>query len=401
MMSGGSSDVVIVGDGLIGSGIAFELSRRGVPVTLVERGRIGSEASWASAGIISPPTRPWFRPERVQLGELSRAAYPALVEDLEDRTGIDIEYRCPGEWVIAGDDVHAETEQEIVRWQRSLDLEVEDVGPDEARRREPALPEDLVAAWFHPGVGALSVYRLSQALAAAAGMMGATVLEDTPVGGLLTDGTRVTGVRLHDRELHAGVTILATGAWTRLLGDGLGVNLPTKPVKGQLIAFAESPLRPRYVLSGHGGYVRPRADGTTLVAATEEEAGFDRRVTGDGVAWLLDLTRTLCPVLLQGEIAQTWTGLRPGTETGEPLIGPVPAFDGLWVCAGHFRTGAKEGPATATLVAEALVSGEIPSLLRRLTPRRKAWPDDDRACRAERALDAGLEPGDDRQGAGD
>jgi glycine oxidase len=367
-MGSGVADVIVVGGGVIGSGIAFELARRGVSVTVIERGRIGGEASWASAGIISPPTRPWFRPERVQLGELSREHYPALVEDLEARTGIDIEYRRPGEWVIAADDAHAEAEAEIVRWQRSLGLEVEDVSPAEARRREPALPENLVAAWFHQDVGALSVYRLSQALAAAAGLMGATVLEDTPVGGLLKDGDRVTGVRLHDRELHAGVTVLATGAWTRLLGDELGVNLPTKPVKGQLIAYADAPLRPRYVLSGHGGYVRPRADGTTLVAATEEEAGFDRRVTGDGVAWLLDLTRTLCPVLLQGEIAQTWTGLRPGTETGDPLIGPVPGYEGLWVSAGHFRTGAKEGPATATLVAEAIVSGETPSLLRPFDP---------------------------------
>ena len=367
----GLGGVLVVGGGVIGSGIAFELAKRGVPVTLIERGRIGGEASWASAGVISPPTRPWFRPERVQLGELSRERYPALVEDLETRTGIDIEYRRPGEWVIATDDVHAEAEQEIVRWQRSLGLVVEEVSPDEARRGEPALPDPLVAAWFHQGIGALSVYRLSQALAMAAGMMGATVLEDTPVGGLLRDRNRVTGVRLHDRELHAGVTVLATGAWTRLLGDGLGANLPTKPVKGQLIAYADAPVRPRYVISGHGGYVRPRADGTTLVAATEEDVGFDRRVTGDGVAWLLDLTRTICPVLLHGEIAQTWTGLRPGTETGDPLIGPVPGLEGLWVSAGHFRTGAKEAPATAELVAEAIATGETPSLLRPFAPARQ------------------------------
>src|SRR4051794_41058649 len=139
-MRSGSTDVIIVGGGVIGSGIAFELAKRGIAVTLVERGRIGGEASWASAGIISPPTRPWFRPERVQLGELSREQYPALVEDLEARTGIDIEYRRPGEWVIAGDDDHARAEQEIVRWQRSLGLEMEEVTPDEARRREPALP---------------------------------------------------------------------------------------------------------------------------------------------------------------------------------------------------------------------------------------------------------------------
>ena len=360
--------VIIVGGGVIGSSIAFELARRGVPVTLVERGRIGGEASWASAGVISLPSRPWVKPERVELGRISLELYPGLVVELEERTGLGIDYRRPGEWVIAVDDEHVEAERAVAAWQRGMSLDVEDVPPAVALKTEPALPESLVAAWFHPDVGSLSVYRLTQALATAARQLGATVLEETPVGGLLHEGSRVTGVRLQDRDIRTELTILATGAWTRLLGDSLGVTLPTKPVKGQLIAFANAPLRPSCVISGHGGYVRPRPDGSTMVAATEENVGFDRRVTGDGVAWLLDLTRTLCPVLLQGEVAETWTGLRPGSETDNPLIGPVPGYEGLWVSAGHFRTGAKEAPATAVLVAEALTTGETPPLLAAFSP---------------------------------
>lgn len=360
--------VIIAGGGVIGSGIAFELAKRGVPVTLIERGRIGGEASWASAGVISLPTRPWFTPERIELGKISLERYPELVAELEERTGLGIDYRRPGEWAIAVDEERAAAEETIAAWQRELGYTVEEIDPGEARRIEPALPEKLAAAWLHPDVGSLSVYRLTQALAMAASQLGATVLEETPVGGLLHQGRRVTGVRLQDGDLPADLTILATGAWTRLLGDSLGVGLPTKPVKGQLIAFANTPLRPSRVISGHGGYVRPRPDGTTMVAATEEDVGFDRRVTGDGVAWLLELTRTLCPVLLQGEVAETWTGLRPGSETNDPLIGPVPGYDGLWVCAGHFRTGAKEAPATAALVAEAVTTGETPAILRAFDP---------------------------------
>lgn len=363
-----SGDVIVVGGGVIGSGIAFELAKRGLSVTLVERGTIGGEASWASAGVISLPNRPWVRPERTELGRISLQHYPALVEELERRTGLGIEYHRPGEWAIAVDEERAEALRTVSVWQRELGFEIEEVSPAEARRLEPALPENLLMAWLHPNVGSLSVYRLSQALATAAHQLGAMVLEETPVGGLAREGDRVTGVRLQDRELHADMTVLATGAWTRLLGDSLGVTLPAMPVKGQLIAFANAPLRPTRVIAGHAGYVRPRLDGTTLVAATEEYVGFDRRVTGEGVAWLLELTRTLCPVLLQGEVAQTWTGLRPGSETDNPLIGPVPGFDGLWVSAGHFRTGAKEAPATASLVAEALATGKTPPLLRVFDP---------------------------------
>lgn len=368
MAGSGAGNVVIAGGGVIGSGIAFELAKRGVPVTLVERGRVGGEASWASAGVISLPSRPWVKPERVELGRISLEHFPGLVAELEERTGLAIDYRRPGEWVVAVDDDRAAAERDVSTWQRGMGLDVEDVPPHAARQTEPALPDSLVAAWFHPNVGSLSVYRLTQALAAAARQLGATVLEETPVGGLLREGDRVTGVRLQDRDIRADTTLLATGAWTRLLGDSLGVVLPTKPVKGQLIAYANAPLRPSCVISGHGGYVRPRPDGTTMVAATEEDVGFDRRVTGDGVAWLLELTRTICPILLQGEVAETWTGLRPGSDTDNPLIGPVPGLEGLWVSAGHFRTGAKEAPATAMLVAEALTTGEIPPLLEAFFP---------------------------------
>lgn len=363
-----TSAVVIVGGGVIGCAIAYELARREVPVTLVERGEIGGEASWASAGIISLPSRPGWRPERIEIGRRSLARYPALVEELEARTGLAIEYRRPGELSIAMDEPHLKAEREVADWQVGLGFRVEELTPAEARRLEPALPRGVLGAWLARDVGALSVHRLTRAYAAAAAGLGATILPETPVGEVRHQGGRVTGVRLVDRELVADTVVLATGAWTRFLGDPLGVALPTKPVKGQLLSFAHTPLRPSHLLTGHGGYVRPRLDGTTLVAATEEEAGFDRRVTGHGTAWLLELTRTLCPVLLEGELVESWTGLRPGSATGDPLIGPVPGYAGLWVAAGHFRTGAKEAPATGELVAGAIVDAVSDPVLAPFAP---------------------------------
>src|ERR671916_1955259 len=150
MTDPGAGSVVIAGGGGIGSGIAFELAKRGVSVTLVERGRIGGEASWASAGIVSLPSRPWVKPERAELGRISLERYPALVAELEERTGLAIDYRRPGEWVIAVNEEHAEAEQAVAAWQRGMGLDVEDVVPAVARKTEPALPETLLSAWFRP-----------------------------------------------------------------------------------------------------------------------------------------------------------------------------------------------------------------------------------------------------------
>lgn len=358
-----TTEVAIVGGGVIGCAIAYELARHQVKVTVIERGPIGKEASWASAGIISYPNRPDMVPERIELSRRGLARYPSLVRELEERTGIGIEYSVPGELTIAVDDEHAEKERVRAAWQQSQGFAVEAVELSDAIALEPALPRNLVGAWHSPDVGSLSVYRLTQALAAAAASHGAHILAETPVSTILLDENRVAGLRLADRDIAAETVVLATGAWTRFLGEAVGSSLPTRPVKGQLIAFRGVDHRPRTIITGHGGYVRPRSDGTTMVAATEEYVGFDRRVTGEGIAWLLDLTRTLCPGLLDGEVVEQWTGLRPGTERGEPMIGPVPGHDGLWVAAGHFRTGAKEAPGTAELVASSIISGQVDPLL--------------------------------------
>ena len=125
----------------------------------------------------------------------------------------------------------------------------------------------------------------------------------------------MTGVRLLDRDIAADTTVLATGAWTRLLGDALGVTLPTKPVKGQLIAFANAPLRPACVIAGHGGYVRPARTARRWSPPPRRTSDSTAASPAMGSPGCSDLTRTLCPVLLQGEVAETWTGLRPGSET--------------------------------------------------------------------------------------
>jgi glycine oxidase len=148
------NSVIIVGGGVIGSGIAFELAKRGVPVTLVERARIGGEASWASAGVISLPSRPWVKPERVELGRISLELYPILVAELEERTGWASTTGAQGNGSSAVDDEHAAAEEAVAVWQQGMRLDVEDVPPDIARRRSRRCRN----RWSPPGFIPMSVH---------------------------------------------------------------------------------------------------------------------------------------------------------------------------------------------------------------------------------------------------
>ena len=363
------SEVVVVGGGVIGCAIAYELTGRGARVTVVERGAIGGEASWASAGIISLPLRMDMPPERLEISRRGLARYPAVVRELEERTGIAIDYLRHGELDIAVDGGQAKATDEVAAWQQRQGFRVERLDEAAARELEPALPPTLATVWFSPDPGALTVHALTRGFAAAAEQGGATVLPETPVERVTHANGRVTGVQVRDRHLPAETVVLATGAWTAFLGQSLAVSLPTKPIKGQVLAFRDAPLRPTRIITGHGGYVRPRVDGTVIVAATEEDVGFDKTITDEGTAWLTNLARTLCPILVEGEVATAWAGLRPGTVGKEPLMGPVPGYDGLWVAAGHFRTGAKEAPGTAELIAGSIISGRLDPLLERFVPR--------------------------------
>lgn len=358
-------DVLVIGGGVIGCALAHRLTLGGARVTLVERGRIAGEASWATAGIISPPGSP--------LEARSFAAYPALIEELREATGLSVEYRRSGKLTVALAAADIAPLRHAMGVYRELGVVVEWLDGDEARRRESALNAAAWGALWFPAVGSLRGHRLTAALARAAQLGGATIIEGTPVLGLLTAGERVAGARIAGGELRAGQTVLAAGAWTAGIAAELGLPLPTRPVRGQMLALTGAEPPPRHILDGAGGYLIPRADGAVAVGATVDEgAGFDARVTPDGLTWLAGLVRALAPALTGARVAEVWAGLRPGSADGAPLLGRVPGYDGLWVAAGHGRNGILWAPVTADILAASILAGRPDPALAPYDPARFA-----------------------------
>jgi glycine oxidase len=353
------ADVIVVGGGIVGAATAWSLAREGERVTLFERGEIGREASWAAAGVLGT-LHPWEYPQPLLRVTLRAAAeYGAFAAELEEETGIDLEYRVPGMLHPVLDDRDEADVGRMLDWRRRERLPAERLSAAAAREREPALSPSARGALLYPDVATIRNHRIARALAAAAARRGAVVRERVPVLRLVEEDGRVAGVRTEEGEVRARVTVLAAGAWSTELAATVGVALPVVPARGQ-IALLEATLPPirHFVLRGEH-YVVPRADGKLLVGSTVERVGFDASPTAVGVAGMLAGVLAMLPGAGAARFVTAWAGLRPDTPDHLPWLGW--AREGLIAACGHFRSGILLAPVTGRSIA-ALALGRAPEL---------------------------------------
>jgi glycine oxidase len=362
----GSPEVTIIGGGIIGCALAYRLSRDGVSTRLLERRDLAREASWASAGIISPPAPRYG--SRTELALRSYSLYPDLIREIEQATGVSTGYVATGEIEVAGDE-NRRLLEDTLAWQRANGMQVELLDRQALHDAEPALHARFSLGLFARAAGSVVLGRLAAALARAAQQRGASVHEHLPVTRIVVDGSRATAVETFEGRHTTGAVVIAAGAWSRTLGESIDFTIPTVPVKGQMMALADPPIPIRAVIAGCGGYIVPRADGTVAVGATEEhDAGFDTRVTPAGIVELSGIVERVAPSLAHARLAATWAGLRPGTTHGEAVIGRVPHLDNVWIATGHFRSGALLAPATADALAASITSGQLDPVLAPFDP---------------------------------
>lgn len=343
------SDVIIIGGGLIGMLSALELADGGMQVTIIERGEVGRESSWAGGGILSP-LYPWqYPPEVNELALWSHCHYDALVESLREHTGIDPELQRCGLLVL-----DAEEQQNALNWAREHAMEAESLSAGQIQETEPQLvPIDHQAVLF-PQIGQVRNPRLLQSVHRRLEQLGVKFLQHQPVQGLELKAGRVTGVRLANSVLEADYYVIAAGAWSAALLADAGMELAIRPVKGQMLLYQLRPNTIKHVVLSGGKYVIPRRDGHVLVGSTMEESGFEKEVTSEAKSELHRFFTTLFPVFGNERPIKQWAGLRPGSVDGIPIIGKVEQAANLYVNTGHFRNGVIMGPASAVRLADAI-----------------------------------------------
>jgi len=372
-----TTDVLVVGGGVIGLGIAWQARLRGLSVTLADP-EPGHGASWAAAGMLAPVTEVHYgEVPLLHLNLASAARYPSFVAELEDATGMSVGYRTSGTLAIAVDADDAAMLADLYAFQQRLDLPVQRITAREARRLEPALSPAIRGGLFVEHDHQIDNRLLGAALLEACTRAGVDVRraavrelrigpDDRVLGGTLDDGATIDTAQ----------TVLAAGCWSAaVLGLPPSARPPVRPVKGQILRIQGRPEpaflghNVRGIVQGSQVYVVPRASGRLVVGATAEEQGFDTTVTAGAVHTLLRDAYALLPDIAELELVETHAGLRPGSPDNAPLIG-AGAVEGLVVATGHYRNGILLTPVTADATAELLATGRTPDVIAPFSPTR-------------------------------
>ncbi len=360
------SDVLVVGGGVVGLSLAYELAGQGAQVCLLERGPLGREASWAGAGILFPAGSRPTRDPYTELFRLSGELYPAWSAQLREETGVDNGFRqCGAIYLATNDEDLQDLEDAETEW-RLRGVRCEPLDPAALAEREPAMAtakarDELRAAWWLPEESQVRNPRHLKALALACARRGVELRSGVAVEGFELAGGRVTYTLTSEGPVSARQVCITSGPWSRGLAARLGCELPLRPVRGQMVLLVSPrPVLHSIVNSGKE-YLVPRADGRILVGSTEEDAGFDKRTTARAIGTLLDLATWLAPPLGELSIEQCWAGLRPASHDHLPYLGQIPGCENAYVATGHFRNGLQLSPATAVVMSR-LMMGTDPGV---------------------------------------
>ena len=357
-------DFAIVGAGVVGLSLAYELARRGHSVVILDRKELGHEASWAGAGMI-PPGSPYATASPLdRFSYLCERLHADWAEALHDETGIDNGYwRCgsihighpPNPWL------------EISSWQEELSAlgirhtcltsaQLASLEPNLSSRGDSsACPAVLLR-----DEAQIRSPRHLQALIAACQNRQVAIMPHREVKSFETSRDRVVALQTNHGTVAAREFVVTAGSWTGPLVARLGMELSVRPIRGQMLLLRSDNIRLRHIVVVGPRYLVPRHDGLVLVGSTEEDVGFRKGNTAEAIEQLFGFAVDLIPELATASREGCWSGLRPQVSQEGPAVGPLSGWSNAWMATGHFRAGLQWSTGTATLLADALEGRELP-----------------------------------------
>jgi glycine oxidase len=329
---------------------------------------LGAEASFAAGGMLAPQTEANGRNDFFELACQSRDLYPNFAAQLLEETGIDVELDTTGTLYLAFSKQDLEEIDRRYEWQVQAGLAVEKLTPATVWDLEPRVAETVLGALKFPHDIQVENRRLLNALVNSVDKLCVKITTDTNVESMVVERSRVTGVQTSRGFVSCRKVIVAAGTWSSAIEHSRAPKI--EPVRGQMICFDAKPQLTRHVIFSPRGYLVPRQDGRLLAGSTSENAGFTKQVTAGGISTILANAREISPAVSPLPIVDTWSGLRPRAPDGLPVLGPCDEIDGLFYATGHYRNGILLAPVTGELIAEAVITGHVSSLLAAFSPNR-------------------------------
>ncbi|MFZ2726131.1 MAG: glycine oxidase ThiO [Methylococcaceae bacterium] len=346
------TDITIIGGGAVGLLTAREFVQAGLTVTVLEKGLLGQESSWAGGGILLP-LYPWRQANAIsQLVIRSHSLYPNLATQLLDNTGID------PQWTQCGLLISQNPDYEAARaWCDNYQVPYQVAGAEFFNGLNTQVQNPL---WL-PTIAQTRNPRLLKALIQDLRNRGVILIEQCELIGIESNKNQITQIKTSQGQFAVNQLVITTGAWTGELFSRLFVNKNSiqpeiSPVKGQMLLFKAEPTTLKMMVLAGDNYLIPRRDGHILAGSTVEHHGFDKAITESAKQQLQQFAVNLLPALKNYPLVNHWAGLRPATTSGIPYIDRHPELENLFINAGHFRNGLVMGPASAQLLVDMVLN---------------------------------------------
>jgi len=365
-----TADIVVVGAGIVGCAIADELAHRGASVQVIDARPAGMGATQASAGVLAPYIEAHEGSPLLDLCVRSLSLYDEFLARVVEDSGMTVPYRRTGTLDVAFDQPYLRTLEKNAAALTRFGVDASLLDASSTRDAEPAIASTACGSLLVEAHGFVGATDVTHALVAAAKKNGAHFFEPTRVRRISAHGDD-TVVETDAGRLSCSSVVMAAGSWTGEISiDGVTAKIPVRPVRGQLLSLAWTGTPLRRTTWSDRCYLVPWDNGTLLVGATVEEAGFDERTTVDGVCGLLEASCAVVPGARTAGFTVARAGLRPATPDGLPIIGASSVLPSVMYASGHYRNGVLLAPLTAQLVSDAILNAKIDPALAALAPSR-------------------------------
>ncbi|KPB04957.1 glycine oxidase ThiO [Bacillus sp. CHD6a] len=355
-----SYEVIIIGGGVNGCSIAYNLAREGKSVLLLEREKLAGKASSAAAGMLGAQVEVTGEGALFDIAKESRAMFPTLQCELKEHSGINIELVQKGMLKIARNEEEARHLRSMIAFQQKLGERADWLDTEQLAEREGQLSDDLFGAMDIPMDGHVNPERLTQAFAKSAINLGAEVKEYVEAYSLIKDERAVSGVETNIGIFYGENIVVAAGAWSKRLLEECDVYVPAYPVKGECFSvFTDRPLLTSTIFT-ESCYVVPKSGNRLVIGATMIPDTFSENVTVGGLFQLMEEAAYVLPALKSATFERSWSGIRPQTGDGLPYLGHHPNYKNLIIATGHYRNGILLSPITGKLVTKMISNDPMP-----------------------------------------